>query len=158
MKKTVGDILEVKGHEVAAVSPDDSVLHALEVMAEKNIGAVLVMDEQGMVHGVFSERDLARKLIIKSHSCENEKVGNIMTKKVIFVQLDTSIEQCMNMMTQNRIRHLPVLDNNRVVGIISIESSRNRPSNSASMREPALPARSSASKLAGLVPLLHFRA
>lgn len=120
MKKTVGDILEVKGHEVAAVSPDDTVLHALELMAEKNIGAVLVMDEQGMVLGVFSERDLARKLIIKSHSCENEKVGNIMTKKVIFVQLDTSIEQCMNIMTEHHIRHLPVLDNNRVVGIISI--------------------------------------
>ena len=118
--KTVGEILKAKGVGAVSVLPNDTVLKALEIMAEKNIGAVLVMDAQGMVHGIFSERDLARKLIVKSHSCENELVENIMTHKVIFVQPDTTLESCMNLMTEHRIRHLPVLENNRVTGVGSI--------------------------------------
>lgn len=118
--KTVGEILKAKGVGAVSVLPNDTVLKALEIMAEKNIGAVLVMDAQGMVHGIFSERDLARKLIVKSHSCENELVENIMTHKVIFVQPDTTLESCMNLMTEHRIRHLPVLENNRVTGVVSI--------------------------------------
>lgn len=117
---TVKEILERKGTEVAWVEPGTSVIKALELMAEKNIGAVLVMDDKGFVHGIFSERDFARKIILKGHSCENEPVSEIMTKKVVFVQPETSLEQCMNIMTEQRIRHLPVLENNRVVGVISI--------------------------------------
>jgi len=120
MLKSVGDILKSKGSGAVSVLPSDNVMKALEIMAEKNIGAVLVMDSQGMVHGIFSERDFARKMIVKGHSCENEKVENIMTSKVIFVQPDTTLESCMNLMTEHRIRHLPVLQNNRVTGIVSI--------------------------------------
>ncbi len=120
MTRSVGDILKLKGSGAVSVLPSENVIKALEVMAEKNIGAVLVMDNQGIVHGIFSERDLARKMIIKSHSCENETVENIMTSKVIFVQPETTLESCMSLMTEHRIRHLPVLENNKVVGIISI--------------------------------------
>ena len=118
--KTVGDILKTKGQEAASVAPQEKVSKALEIMAEKNIGAVLVMDERGMVHGIFSERDFARKIIVKGHSCENENVETVMTRKVIFVQPETSLEECMNLMTVHRIRHLPVLENNKVAGIVSI--------------------------------------
>jgi CBS domain-containing protein len=118
--KSVGDILRVKGHEAVSVAPQEKVLKALEIMAEKNIGAVLVMDGPGMVHGIFSERDLARKIILKGHSIENEDVEAAMTRKVIFVQPETSLEECMNLMTVHRIRHLPVLENNKVAGIVSI--------------------------------------
>jgi len=118
--KTVRDILTTKGTDIVSVLPGDSVLKALEIMAEKNIGAVLVMDSQGIVHGIFSERDLARKFIVKTHGYENENVEAIMTRKVIFVQPETTLESCMNLMTEHRIRHLPVLENNRVAGIVSI--------------------------------------
>ncbi len=120
MIQTVSDILRSKGSGAVSVLPSDNVIKALEIMAERNIGAVLVMYTQGIVHGIFSERDLARKMIIKSHSCENEKVESIMTSKVIFVQPETTLESCMNLMTEHRIRHLPVLENNKVTGIISI--------------------------------------
>lgn len=118
--KTVRDILTTKGTDIVSVLPGDSVLKALEIMAEKNIGAVLVMDSQGIVHGIFSERDLARKFIVKTHGYENENVEAIMTRKVIFVQPETTLESCMDLMTEHRIRHLPVLENNRVAGIVSI--------------------------------------
>ncbi len=116
----VKEILERKGSDIAWVEPGTTVIKALELMAEKNIGAVLVMDDKGIVHGIFSERDFARKIILKGHSCESEPVSEIMTKKVLFVHTDTSLEECMNIMTEQRIRHLPVLENNRVVGVISI--------------------------------------
>jgi CBS domain-containing protein len=118
--KTVDDILKAKGHEVASVLPQAKVLKALELMAEKNIGAVLVIDAQGAVQGIFSERDFARKIIVKGHSCENEDVEAVMTRDVIFVQPETSLEECMNLMTHRRIRHLPVIEKGKVVGIVSI--------------------------------------
>ncbi len=118
--KTVDDILKAKGREVASVLPQAKVLKALELMAEKNIGAVLVIDAQGAVQGIFSERDFARKIIVKGHSCENEDVEAVMTRDVIFVQPDTNLEECMNLMTHRRIRHLPVMEKGKVVGIVSI--------------------------------------
>jgi len=118
--KTVDDILKAKGREVASVLPQAKVLKALELMAEKNIGAVLVIDAQGAVQGIFSERDFARKIIVKGHSCENEDVEAVMTRDVIFVQPETSLEECMNLMTHRRIRHLPVMEKGKVAGIVSI--------------------------------------
>ena len=117
---TVKDILDIKGNVVVSVSPDTSVIAALEIMAEKNIGASLVLSPDGSVAGIFSERDFARKIILKGYNCETSKVGNMMTKKLIYVEPDTNIADCMNIMTDNHFRHLPVKDNGKIAGLISI--------------------------------------
>ena len=117
---TVKDILDIKGNVVVSVSPDTSVIAALEIMAEKNIGASLVLSLDGSVAGIFSERDFARKIILKGYNCETSKVGDMMTKKLIYVEPDTSIADCMNIMTDNHFRHLPVKDNGKIAGLISI--------------------------------------
>jgi CBS domain-containing protein len=93
---------------------------ALELMAEKNIGAVVVTDEEGKLHGIFSERDFARKMIIKGRNANTTKVMEIMTTLVVSVNPDTRIHECMALMTEKRIRHLPVLDGEKLVGVVSI--------------------------------------
>jgi CBS domain-containing protein len=118
--KTVQDILTSKGNLVVSVSPESTVIKALEIMAEKNIGAILVLKEEGDVVGIFSERDFARKMILKGHDCDTTKVGEIMTKSIIYANTSTSIEDCMNLMTDNHFRHLPVKSNGKLVGVISI--------------------------------------
>ncbi|GAB4249842.1 MAG: CBS domain-containing protein [Acidobacteriota bacterium] len=117
--ETVRDILQRKGNEVYAVSPDDSIYRALEVMAEKNIGAVLVI-EDGQLVGVFSERDYARKVVLKGKSSRETKVREAMTSPVAYVRPENTIEECMALMTDKHIRHLPVLEGNRLIGVISI--------------------------------------
>ncbi len=116
----VKDILAVKGGSIISVGSEATLYEALEVMADKNVGAVLVMDEKGKVAGIFSERDFVRKIIIKGRSGDTTKVREIMTAHVLYVQPDTSIADCMTLMTQKRIRHLPVLEGERPVGVISI--------------------------------------
>ncbi|HEY66629.1 MAG TPA: CBS domain-containing protein [Caldilineae bacterium] len=117
--KLVKDILNVKGRDVWSVSPDATVYEALQLMADKNIGAVLVVEE-GEVVGILSERDYARKVILKGRSSLNTPVKEIMTSKVYYVSPEQTIEECMTLMTEKRIRHLPVLEDGRLVGIISI--------------------------------------
>jgi len=116
----VKDILAVKGSAIVSVGPDATLYEALEVMADRNVGAVLVIDEKGKVAGIFSERDFVRKIIIKGRSGDSTKVKEIMTAQVLYVQPDTGIADCMNLMTQKRIRHLPVLEGEKPVGVISI--------------------------------------
>jgi CBS domain-containing protein len=118
--KTVKDILASKGSLVVSVNPEATVIKALEIMAEKNIGAILVLDGEGEVAGIFSERDFARKMILKGHDCDTTRVGEIMTKNIIYANTSTSIEACMNLMTDNHFRHLPVKSEGRLVGVISI--------------------------------------
>ena len=118
--KTVKDILASKGSMVVSVNPEATVIKALEIMAEKNIGAILVLDGEGEVAGIFSERDFARKMILKGHDCDTTRVGEIMTKNIIYANTSTSIEACMNLMTDNHFRHLPVKSEGRLVGVISI--------------------------------------
>lgn len=118
--KTVKDILASKGSLVVSVNPEATVIKALEIMAEKNIGAILVLDGEGEVAGIFSERDFARKMILKGHDCDTTRVGEIMTKNIIYANTGTSIEACMNLMTDNHFRHLPVKSEGRLVGVISI--------------------------------------
>lgn len=108
--ETVKDILAGKGSEVIGVGPDATLYEALEVMADRNVGAVLVIDEKSEVAGIFSERDFARKIIIKGRSGETTKVKEIMTRHVLYVQPDTTISECMALMTEKRVRHLPVLE------------------------------------------------
>lgn len=117
--KNVGQILEEKGHALLYVSPDATVFEALGVMAEKNVGALVVLEGERLA-GIFSERDYARKIILLGKASKETRVREIMTAKVLCVSPAQSIEECMALMTEKRIRHLPVLDHKKVVGIISI--------------------------------------
>ena len=116
---TIRHCLQNKGNLIWSIHPDAQVYDALSLMAEKNIGALLVMEADRLV-GIFSERDYARKVILQGKSSRETKVHEIMTKQVICVHLDQSIEEGMAMMTDKHIRHLPVLENDELVGVISI--------------------------------------
>jgi CBS domain-containing protein len=117
--KTVQQLLESKHHRLVSVSPDSSVLDALKLMAEKEIGAVLVLDGEHLV-GIFSERDYARKVVLHGKASKDTPVKEIMTDKVVCVRPEQTIEDCMGLMTDKRIRHLPVLEHKKVVGVVSI--------------------------------------
>ena len=117
--QTVGQLLNVKGNEVFSVTPQDSVLHAIEVMATRHVGALLVMS-QGSLMGIISERDYARKVILKNRSSHDTPVNDIMTSPAVSVTPEHSVHQCMQLMTEGRFRHLPVVKNGRVVGMLSI--------------------------------------
>ena len=116
---TVRQMLEHKGRAVYSVGPDDPVLTAIRMMAEQHVGALLVMRDGELV-GIISERDYARKVILLGRSSSETPVRQIMTSPVITVSLTTTIAECMHIVTDRRIRHLPVLDGRRVVGVISI--------------------------------------
>jgi CBS domain-containing protein len=116
---TVSDILRGKGQDVWAVSPEDTVLSALQLLAEKGIGAVLVL-EAGLVRGILSERDYARKVVLQGRSSANTPVKEIMTSRVFAVTPSHTVENCISLMTEKRIRHLPVMDEGNLVGVISI--------------------------------------
>jgi CBS domain-containing protein len=115
----VKDILEAKGKETFTITPDTSVYQALELMVEKNVSALLVM-ENDQLAGIFTERDYARKVVLKGKSSKETQIGEIMTRDLITVTTDSSIEECMELMTAKHIRHLPVLSDNKLAGIISI--------------------------------------
>ncbi len=119
MKKRVKDILNVKGHQVWSVTPQDSVFKALEVMAEHDIGAVLVMEGEKLC-GILSERDYARKVILLGRASRHTPVREIMTRDVMTVGPEEGIEQCMGLMTRYHIRHLPVVEGDQVIGVVSI--------------------------------------
>jgi len=115
----VRNILEGKGRNIFSVEPTTVVYQAIEVMAQKNIGGLLIT-EHGKLVGIFTERDYARKLILKGKSSKDTTIGELMTKNPFTVTLDSSIEECMELMSNRRIRHLPVLDNGELIGVISI--------------------------------------
>ena len=117
--KTVRDIMRDKGGEVWRISPGATVFEALQLMAEKNVGALVVTEGEEVV-GIISERDYTRKTILKGRTSRETPVRDIMTSEVVFVRPDYNVEQCMALMTEKRIRHLPVFENDRLVGIISI--------------------------------------
>jgi CBS domain-containing protein len=117
--KTVRDVLEKKGRQVWAVAPGMTVFEALQLMAEKEIGAVLVI-EGDRTAGIFSERDYARQVILKGKASKDTPVRDVMTSRVLFARLEQTLEECMALMTDKRIRHLPVLAEGRVEGILSI--------------------------------------
>lgn len=117
--RTVRQLLGAKTPEVFAVSPDDSVLDAIKLMAEKGIGAVLTMQDARLV-GIVSERDYARKVVLQGRSSSNTPVRDIMTADVVTVRMDDTVDHCMQIVTDHRIRHLPVIEAGNVVGVISI--------------------------------------
>ena len=116
----VKKLLDQKGHEVYSVTPDTTVYDALKLMAEKEIGALVVVEEEKMV-GIVSERDYARKIILKGKSSKETAVGEIMTAEVIHTSPDKKVRKCLSLMTKHHFRHLPVLEDERLVGILSIE-------------------------------------
>ena len=117
--KTVKQLLQTKGKVVHAIAPEASVLDAIKLMAEKGIGALVVLD-QGRLAGVVSERDYARKVILRGRSSQDTAVREIMTDKVVTVRSEQTVEDCMTMMTEQRIRHLPVVDAGKLAGVVSI--------------------------------------
>ncbi len=119
MMNTIRHILQVKGYDVWATTPRTTVFDALRMMADKNVGALLVMDGE-KVMGIFSERDYARKVILQGRSSKETQVGEIMTSKLVTIHPDQTIEEAMELMTNKRVRHLPVMEDDRLLGMISI--------------------------------------
>ena len=115
----VRKLLHTKGHEIFSVEPTTMVYTAIEIMCEKNVGGLLIV-ENGKLVGIFTERDYARKLILKGKSSKNTPISELMTTNLVTVTSETSIDDCMRAMTGRKIRHLPVVDNDQLVGIISI--------------------------------------
>jgi len=119
MKTTVEQMLMQKGRDVWTISPNATVMEALKLMAEKNVGALVVTHDDEVV-GIISERDYARKVVLRNKASINTKVKEIMTDKVYYVGPKTTAEECMTLTVQQNIRHLPVLKNGDLVGMISI--------------------------------------
>lgn len=119
MKRTVRQILGKKGSSVWTISPDASGYEALELMADKNIGALVVVESEKIL-GIFSERDYARKVILKGKSSKKTDVRELMSQKVFSIGPSQTIEVCMAIMTEKQVRHLPVVEDDRLVGLVSI--------------------------------------
>ena len=117
--KTVNEILQNKGNTIWSISPESTVFEALKLMAEKKIGALLVKENDNLV-GIISERDYARKVVLQGKFSRDTLVSEIMSSKVLYVNSKLSTEECMVLMINKRVRHLPVIDDNKLVGIISI--------------------------------------
>ncbi|MFN2127249.1 MAG: CBS domain-containing protein [Anaerolineales bacterium] len=115
----VKDILDEKGYEVYTIEPEATVYEALKKMAGQNIGALLVV-KNGKVVGVFSERDYARKIVLKGKSSKDSTVGELLSERIFYVKPATSTMECMQIMTDHRVRHLPVLKDDQLIGIVSI--------------------------------------
>jgi len=116
---TLRQLLKVKGHEIWSVTPDTSVFDTLVLMANKDVGALLVLDN-GQTVGIISERDYARNIILKGRASKDTQVREVMTVDVVSAHPDQSVEECMTLMTDRRIRHLPVLEDGGLLGVISI--------------------------------------
>ena len=115
----VRHLLDRKGRAIYSVKPDDPVLEAIRVMADRHVGALLVMEGARLV-GIVSERDYARKIILKGRSSADTPVSQIMSSPVLTVGPQSSVQECMELMTEHRVRHLPVVESGRVVGVVSI--------------------------------------
>jgi CBS domain-containing protein len=116
---TVEELLRTKGHEIWSISPQETVYRALEIMAEKGVGALIVVDYEEVV-GIFSERDYARKVILRGKSSRETAVSELMTRTVFYVTPNTTLKESMAFMVSKHIRHLPVLDNGRLIGVITL--------------------------------------
>ena len=115
----VGDLLDDKGTDIVSIAPDAAVAQAVDLMTERGIGALLVMDD-GLLRGIVTERDYTRKIVAGGMSIEDSRVADIMTVEVYTTGIEQNIDECMMLMTEKRIRHLPVVDGDKVLGVISI--------------------------------------
>ncbi len=117
--KTIRDLLQAKGHDIWSIGPDATVYEALERMADKNVGALMVISS-GKLVGILSERDYARKVILKGRFSKETPVREVMTEKVSFACPDDTIEECLALMTEIHLRHLPIFEGERLIGVVSI--------------------------------------
>jgi CBS domain-containing protein len=115
----VSQILKDKKGKIWSVAPHETAYQALQIMSDQNLGALLVIDRRGVV-GIFSERDYSRKVILKGKSSKTTPVSELMTKKVLYVDPGTTVEDCVVLMTEKSIRHLPVMEKNQLVGILTV--------------------------------------
>ena len=116
---TIGQLLESKGKEIWSIAPNATVFEGLRIMAQKNVGVLLVIDKEKLV-GIFSERDYARKVILEGKSSKDTAVGELMTKEVYYLETKNTLHESLAVMTSRRIRHMPVLDNDRLVGVVTL--------------------------------------
>jgi CBS domain-containing protein len=119
MQTKIKEILAVKGHDVWAVSPESTVFEAIEMMADKSVGALAVTLDGDLV-GIVSERDYARKVILKGHSSRETSVREIMSTEVVCISGEEKVDECMTLMTEKHVRHLPIMDGEKLVGMISV--------------------------------------
>ncbi len=118
MKNLVSLILKAKGNRVCSIAPHETVYKALQLMSQEDLGALMVIDKENVV-GIFTERDYARKVILKGKSSKTTTVSELMNKEVLYVDPGTSVEDCMSLMTEKRVRHLPVMIKKQLVGIVT---------------------------------------
>jgi CBS domain-containing protein len=116
---SIKQVLQNKGHDICSIGPEASVYDAIAKMAQEEVGALVVLEGDSLV-GVLSERDYARKVVLQGRSSRDTKIKDIMTTRVAYARLEQSVEDCMAVMTEKRIRHLPVMDGDKLVGVISI--------------------------------------
>jgi CBS domain-containing protein len=116
---TVKQLLDIKGNKIFSIAPNDSVYAAIERMSENNIGVLLVLENEKLV-GILSERDYARKVVLKGKSSKNTLIREIMTPDVLCVSPETTVDECLALLTESRVRHLPVMDGGKLMGIVSI--------------------------------------
>ena len=119
MLRTIGQLLQTKGSQIWSIEPQATVYRALQIMAEKNVGALLVIDRDQLV-GIFSERDYARKIILKGKASKDTLVSELMILEVFYIDTNATLQECMALMTAKHIRHLPVLENKQLVGIVTL--------------------------------------
>ena len=115
----VSQILKDKEGKIWSVAPRETAYNALQIMSDQNLGALLVIDKRGVV-GIFSERDYARKVILKGKLSKTTPVSELMTKKVLYIDPGTTVEDCMALMTEKNVRHLPVIEKNQLVGLVTV--------------------------------------
>ncbi len=116
---TIGQLLESKGKDIWSIAPHATVFEALQLMPEKDVGVLLVIDE-GEVVGIFSERDYARKVILKGKSSKDISVSDVMTKEVFYIKSQNTLQECMALMTAKHIRHIPVFENKKLIGVVTL--------------------------------------
>lgn len=126
MKSKVKELLEEKGSTVATINVNETVYEGLVKMSKKDIGALVVVDDKGKLAGIFSERDYARKVVLFGKASKKSKVGEMMSKEISVVHPATTIQECLHLMTMKKVRHLPVIENHELVGIVSIGDAVNR--------------------------------
>ena len=126
MKSTVKELLNTKGSNVYTINIEDTVYEGLVTMSKKDVGALLVVDGDGILVGMFSERDYARKIILFGKASRETRIGDMMSKEITVVQPSNTIQECLHIMTQKKVRHLPVVDDKNLLGIVSIGDAVNR--------------------------------
>jgi len=126
MKSKVKELLDEKGRGVHTIGINDTVYDGLAMLSKKDIGALVVVDENGKLAGIFSERDYARKVVLMGKTSRETKVGDMMSKEITVVRPDNTIQECLHIMTRKKVRHLPVIEEQNLVGIVSIGDAVNR--------------------------------